>query len=43
VVQVGSRAERMGPAVGHNADIFVYSATRLDAILDEIIRLQVGT
>ncbi|EFN56488.1 hypothetical protein CHLNCDRAFT_8491, partial [Chlorella variabilis] len=40
VEQIGSRAERMGPAVGSNPSIFVYSATRLDAILDEIIRLQ---
>jgi predicted ATP-dependent serine protease len=38
VEQIGSRAERMGVAA--NADIYVYSATRLDAILDEIIRLQ---
>lgn len=38
VEQIGSRAERMG--VAGNTDVFVYSATRLDGILDEIIRLQ---
>lgn len=38
VEQIGSRAERMG--VAGNAGVFVYSATRLDGILDEIIRLQ---
>ncbi|KAI3427273.1 hypothetical protein D9Q98_007205 [Chlorella vulgaris] len=40
VEQIGSRGERMGPAVGSNPAIYVYSATRLDSILDEIIRLQ---
>lgn len=38
VEQIGSRAERMG--VAGNAEVYVYSATRLDGILDEIIRLQ---
>eukprot|EP00887_Chlorella_sp_A99_P001326 scaffold14.g1326.t1 len=36
--QIGSRAERMGLA--DNRHIFLYSATRLDLILDEITRLQ---
>ena len=40
VEQIGSRAERMGLA--GNQAVYVYSATRLDSILDEIIRLQVG-
>lgn len=41
VEQIGSRAERMGLA--GNQAVYVYSATRLDSILDEIIRLQVGS
>ena len=40
VEQIGSRAERMGIAA--NSSIYVYSATRLDSVLDEVIRLQVG-
>ncbi len=40
VEQIGSRAERMGLA--GNQSVYVYSATRLDTILDEIIWLQVG-
>ncbi|PSC73730.1 DNA repair [Micractinium conductrix] len=38
VEQIGSRAERMGIAA--NSSIYVYSATRLDSVLDEVIRLQ---
>jgi len=36
--QIGSRAERMG--VGSNANVYLYSATRLDTILDVVVRLR---
>ena len=38
VEQIGSRAERMG--LGAARGIYLYSATRLDAVLDEVVRLQ---
>ena len=36
--QIGSRAERMG--VGKNPNVYLYSATRLELILEAVLRLQ---
>lgn len=36
--QIGSRAERMG--VGTNSDVYLYSATRLELILEAVLRLR---
>lgn len=36
--QIGSRAERLG--VGSNSNVYLYSATRLELILEAIVRLQ---
>jgi len=36
--QIGSRAERMG--VGNNPDVYLYSATRLELVLEAVLRLR---
>lgn len=36
--QIGSRATRMG--IGANSSVFLYSATRLDYVLDAVLRLR---
>lgn len=36
--QIGSRAERMG--IGNNQDVYLFSATRLEMILEAVLRLR---